>query len=225
MTDTEQNRLQEAHEHSQPWYRWGPYLSERHWATVREDYSADGNAWAFFPHDHARSSTYRWGEDGLLGISRIASSESDPMVALTSETRRSMLNALPRKLAGVMFYRLLHLQGCPPDGGHGNGSQPSRSWLEPLKSLGMQSRKQGQYASGPFKTGLGEGRLQEVPHPQHVGPVTQIGQIKRGSLPAYDAQDVIPLACRGTSAHLKPLELREDRILRRCDAHRARASL
>ncbi len=69
MTDTEQNRLQEAHEDSQPWYRWGPYLSERQWATVREDYSADGNAWAFFPHDHARSRTYRWGEDGLLGIS------------------------------------------------------------------------------------------------------------------------------------------------------------
>jgi len=69
MSDTEQNRLQEAHEHSQPWYRWGPYLSERQWATVREDYSADGNAWAFFPHDHARSRTYRWGEDGLLGIS------------------------------------------------------------------------------------------------------------------------------------------------------------
>ncbi len=68
-SDTEQNRLQEAHEDSQPWYRWGPYLSERQWATVREDYSADGNAWAFFPHDHARSRTYRWGEDGLLGIS------------------------------------------------------------------------------------------------------------------------------------------------------------
>ena len=69
MTNTEQDRLREAHEHSQPWYRWGPYLAERQWATVREDYSADGNAWGFFPHDHARSRTYRWGEDGLLGIS------------------------------------------------------------------------------------------------------------------------------------------------------------
>ncbi len=69
MTNIEQDRLREAHEDSQPWYRWGPYLSERQWATVREDYSADGNAWAFFPHDHARSRTYRWGEDGLLGIS------------------------------------------------------------------------------------------------------------------------------------------------------------
>src|SRR5258708_14579618 len=59
MTNIEQDRLREAHEDSQPWYRWGPYLSERQWATVREDYSADGNAWAFFPHDHARSRTDR----------------------------------------------------------------------------------------------------------------------------------------------------------------------
>src|SRR3954464_3359143 len=50
------------------WKRWGPYLSERQWATVREDYSADGNCWDYFPHDHARSRAYRWGEDGLLGI-------------------------------------------------------------------------------------------------------------------------------------------------------------
>ncbi|MET4639509.1 glucosidase [Mycetocola sp. 2940] len=52
-----------------PWLRWGPYLSERQWGTVREDYSADGNAWAYFTHDHARSRAYRWGEDGLAGIS------------------------------------------------------------------------------------------------------------------------------------------------------------
>src|SRR4051795_7286375 len=51
-----------------PWQRWGPYLSERAWGTVREDYSADGNAWDAFPHDHARSRVYRWNEDGLLGI-------------------------------------------------------------------------------------------------------------------------------------------------------------
>src|SRR2546429_2712272 len=69
MTDAEQIRLQEAHEDKQPWYRWGPYLSERQWGTVREDYSPDGTAWDFFPHDHARSRTYRWGEDGLMGIS------------------------------------------------------------------------------------------------------------------------------------------------------------
>ncbi len=69
MTTTEQNRLQEAQENSQPWYRWGPYLSERQWGTVREDYSASGDAWDFLTHDQARSHTYRWGEDGLMGIS------------------------------------------------------------------------------------------------------------------------------------------------------------
>ena len=50
------------------WYRWGPYVSERQWGTVREDYSADGNAWDYLPHDHARSQAYRWGEDGLAGF-------------------------------------------------------------------------------------------------------------------------------------------------------------
>src|SRR3989442_14989635 len=50
------------------WRRWGPYLAERAWGTVREDYSADGDAWNYLPHDHARSRAYRWGEDGLLGI-------------------------------------------------------------------------------------------------------------------------------------------------------------
>src|ERR1700749_3190907 len=51
-----------------PWRKWGPYLSERAWGTVREDYSANGDAWSYFPHDHARSRAYRWGEDGLAGI-------------------------------------------------------------------------------------------------------------------------------------------------------------
>ena len=50
------------------WRRWGPYLSERQWGTVREDYSADGDAWDYFPHDHARSRAYRWGEDGIAGF-------------------------------------------------------------------------------------------------------------------------------------------------------------
>ncbi len=67
--NAERLRLAEAHEHTQLWYRWGPYLSERQWGTVREDYSPSGSAWDFFPHDHARFRTYRWGEDGLLGIS------------------------------------------------------------------------------------------------------------------------------------------------------------
>src|SRR6266849_3854597 len=51
------------------WHHWGPYLSERQWGTVREDYSSGGTAWEYFPHDHARSRAYRWGEDGIAGIS------------------------------------------------------------------------------------------------------------------------------------------------------------
>jgi hypothetical protein len=62
-------RLKAATERTAHWRRWGPYLAERQWGTVREDYSPHGTAWDFFPHDHARSRTYRWGEDGLAGIS------------------------------------------------------------------------------------------------------------------------------------------------------------
>jgi Glycosyl hydrolase family 63 C-terminal domain len=65
----EKIRLQEAHENKLPWKKWGPYLSERQWGTVREDYSPNGDAWNFFTHDHARSRAYRWGEDGIAGIS------------------------------------------------------------------------------------------------------------------------------------------------------------
>src|SRR5215217_4760233 len=64
----EQLRLNEEAQRAQHWRRWGPYISERQWGTVREDYSANGDAWNYFPHDHARMRAYRWGEDGLLGI-------------------------------------------------------------------------------------------------------------------------------------------------------------
>jgi hypothetical protein len=66
---SERQRLDDARERGIPWKAWGPYLSERQWGTVREDYSADGNAWDYFSHDQARSRAYRWGEDGLGGIS------------------------------------------------------------------------------------------------------------------------------------------------------------
>jgi hypothetical protein len=62
-------RLDQARARTAHWKRWGPYLSERQWGTVREDYSAHGTAWDSFPHDHARSRAYRWGEDGIAGIS------------------------------------------------------------------------------------------------------------------------------------------------------------
>ena len=65
---SEARRMAERDQGDVPWGLWGSYLSERQWGTVREDYSADGDAWRSFPHDHARSRAYRWGEDGLLGL-------------------------------------------------------------------------------------------------------------------------------------------------------------
>ena len=69
MVTNEHNRLEEARTGTAAWKKWGPYLSERQWGTVREDYSENGDAWNFFTHDHARSRAYRWGEDGIAGIS------------------------------------------------------------------------------------------------------------------------------------------------------------
>lgn len=75
MSTAEHRRLAEATGRAEdslseanPWYEWGPYLAERAWGTVREDYSADGDAWTYFPHDHARSRAYRWNEDGMAGL-------------------------------------------------------------------------------------------------------------------------------------------------------------
>src|SRR5690349_19722487 len=67
--NAEQQRLNENATKEIPLEKWGPYLSERQWGTVREDYSVNGDAWNYVPHDHARSRVYRWGEDGLAGIS------------------------------------------------------------------------------------------------------------------------------------------------------------
>jgi hypothetical protein len=66
---TEKTRLEEAREQKVAWKKWGPYLSERQWGTVREDYSENGDARNFFTHEQARSRAYRWGEDGIAGIS------------------------------------------------------------------------------------------------------------------------------------------------------------
>ena len=68
-TTAEGMRLEEARQKGTPWKKWGPYLSERQWGTVREDYSDDGDAWNYFGHDQARSRAYHWGEDGLAGFS------------------------------------------------------------------------------------------------------------------------------------------------------------
>ena len=69
MPNAEEKRLAECYAEKKKWLEWGPYLSERQWGTVREDYSPNGSAWDYFPHDHARSRVYRWGEDAIAGIS------------------------------------------------------------------------------------------------------------------------------------------------------------
>src|SRR5712664_1236542 len=69
IAGAELSRMVEARQRGVAWRKWGPYLSERQWGTVREDYSADGDAWTHFTHDQARSRAYHWGEDGLAGFS------------------------------------------------------------------------------------------------------------------------------------------------------------
>src|SRR3984957_5496271 len=68
MTSKEHERLKSCRDDTTGWRRWGPFVSSRAWATVREDYSVNGNAWDFLPHDLARSKAYRWGEDGIAGL-------------------------------------------------------------------------------------------------------------------------------------------------------------
>jgi hypothetical protein len=120
----ERLRLQEDERRERNWKRWGPYLAERQWGTVREDYSADGNVWNYFPHDHARSRAYRWGEDGLLGI-------------CDRECRLAFALALWNTEDPILKERLFGLTG--PEGNHGedvkevyfySDSTPTHSYLK-----------------------------------------------------------------------------------------------
>ncbi|OLC53328.1 MAG: glucosidase [Acidobacteria bacterium 13_1_40CM_4_69_4] len=124
--DAEATRLQEDHARVRNWKRWGPYLSERQWGTVREDYSADGNCWDYFPHDQARSRAYRWGEDGLLGIT-------------DRECRLCFALALWNGKDPILKERLFGLTG--PQGNHGEDvkeqyfyldSSPTHSYMKAL---------------------------------------------------------------------------------------------
>jgi hypothetical protein len=105
--DAESLRLVEDRSRSANWKRWGPYLSERQWGTVREDYSADGSAWSYFPHDHARSRAYRWGEDGLLGI---CDRECRLCFALALWNGRDAI--LKERLFGLAGYEGNHGEDC-----------------------------------------------------------------------------------------------------------------
>jgi hypothetical protein len=100
----EERRLEEDERRFRDWKRFGPYLSERQWGTVREDYSPDGDAWRYFPHDHARSRAYRWGEDGLLGL-------------CDRQGRLCFAVALWNGVDPILKERLFGLTG--PEGNHG----------------------------------------------------------------------------------------------------------
>jgi hypothetical protein len=124
--DAEARRLQEDAQRKQNWKRWGPYLSERQWGTVREDYSLDGTCWDYLPHDHARSRAYRWGEDGLLGIT-------------DRECRLCFALALWNGRDPILKERLFGLTG--PQGNHGEDvkeeyfyldSTPTHSYMKAL---------------------------------------------------------------------------------------------
>src|SRR5262245_16144168 len=136
------------------WKRWGPYLSERQWATVREDYSHDGACWDFFPHEHARSRAYRWGEDGLLGIT-------------DRECRLCFALALWNERDPILKERLFGLTG--PQGNHGEDvkelyyyldATPTNSYLKalykypqaqyPYEQL-IQARRPDDKRSGEFE--------------------------------------------------------------------------
>jgi hypothetical protein len=108
----EESRLQADRDRQAYWRRWGPYLSERQWGTVREDYSADGNAWAHFPHDQARSRAYRWGEDGIAGIS-----DNHQRLCFAILVPRGFANALWNGKDPILKERLFGLTG--PEGNHG----------------------------------------------------------------------------------------------------------
>jgi hypothetical protein len=125
-SNLELKRLADDAARTANWKRWGPYLAERQWSTVREDYSANGDSWNFFPHDHARSRAYRWGEDGLLGIT-------------DRECRLCFALALWNGHDPILKERLFGLTN--PQGNHGEDvkecyyyvdSTPTHSWMSAM---------------------------------------------------------------------------------------------
>ncbi len=144
MSDPETIRLAEDAERTRNWKRWGPYLSERQWGVVREDYSAQGTCWDYFPHDHARSRAYRWGEDGLLGI-------------CDREGRLCFAIALWNGKDPILKERLFGLSG--PEGNHGEDVKEEYFYLDatPTHSYlrALYKYPQGEF---PYRTLVEENR-------------------------------------------------------------------
>jgi Glycosyl hydrolase family 63 C-terminal domain len=145
----EEQRLAEDLARAKNWKRWGPYLAERQWSTVREDYSATGECWDYFPHDHARSRAYRWGEDGLLGIT-------------DRECRLCFGLALWNGRDSILKERLFGLTN--PEGNHGEDvkelyyyldSTPTHSWMRGLYKYPQAAFPYDQLVAENRRRGLG----------------------------------------------------------------------
>jgi hypothetical protein len=143
MAETPEHlRLQEDQKRLRNWKRWGPYLAERQWGTVREDYSDSGACWEYFPHDHARSRAYRWGEDGLLGI-------------CDREGRLCFALALWNGRDAILKERLFGLTG--PQGNHGEDVKECYYYLDstPTHSY-MKALYKWPLGAFPYEALLGE---------------------------------------------------------------------
>jgi glycogen debranching enzyme len=145
-------RLAEDAARTKNWKRWGPYLAERQWATVREDYSPDGTCWDYFPHDHARSRAYRWGEDGLLGIA-------------DRQCRLCFALALWNEKDPILKERLFGLTG--PEGNHGEDVKEEYFYLDstPTHSY-MKALYKYPQAQFPYSQLVDENRLRGPHEPE-----------------------------------------------------------
>jgi hypothetical protein len=149
----ERRRLAEARDGTARWHRWGPYLSDRQWGTVREDYSEHGDAWDYFPHDHARSRAYRWGEDGLLGIT-------------DDQARLCFGIALWNGVDSILKERLFGLTG--PEGNHGEDVKEAYYFLDATPShaylKGLYKYPQGAF---PYADLVAENRRRGKDDPEY----------------------------------------------------------
>ncbi len=152
--DRESQRLEEDAARLKNWKRWGPYLSERQWGTVREDYSEGGSCWDYFPHDQARSRAYRWGEDGLLGIT-------------DRENRLCFALAMWNGRDPILKERLFGLTG--PEGNHGEDvkecyyyldSTPTHSYLKALYKYPQRAYPYARLVEENRRRGKHEGELE-----------------------------------------------------------------
>ena len=140
----ERTRLAEAAAGTTAWYRWGPYLADRQWGTVREDYSANGDAWGYLPHDHARSRAYRWGEDGLLGIS-------------DDQARLCFAITLWNGRDPILKERLFGLAG--PEGNHGEDVKEAYFYLDATPTASyLHARYKYPLAAFPYAQLVGRER-------------------------------------------------------------------